>query len=74
MKKYFVMCEGSYDFFDTEEEAVKYAESLIEDFLDGNEWECENDDIFWGEVKQSGKFEKVECNPDAYVYALEDVS
>lgn len=74
MKKYFVMADGSiYDFFDTEEEAINCAKECIGDYIDGGEWTCENDDVFWGEVKQTGKFEKVECQPDAYIYVLEDV-
>jgi hypothetical protein len=74
MKKYFVFSDGGiYDFFDTEEDAIKCAKECIIEYLDGCEWTCENDDVFWGEIKQTGVFEKVECNPDAYIYDLEDI-
>lgn len=74
MKKYFVMCQGIvHEFFDTEKEASDCAESLIEDFIDDGEWTCECNDIFWGEVKQTGIFVKTGCNPDEYMYILEDL-
>lgn len=75
MKKYFVFSDGGIeDFFDTEQEAIKCAEKCIEDSLDCNEWMCENDDIFWGEIKQSGRFERLtSIPPHEYDYFLDDV-
>ena len=49
LTKWFVFCEGNMEIYDSQEEALKYAQVVIDDYCDG-EWMEEVENVMVGQV------------------------
>ncbi len=64
MKKYFVQSEFGFDLFETEEEAIKEGNNIIQEYLEDGEWSEEIEFIYVGTITHQSTKTNIINKPD----------